>query len=160
MVREAQVRKALGLGQNDELDERGVFSPRDAPELAENPPGAEKLEGPGNGGVLLTDEWLSDQELEEHVSEEPDVAAGIPRPRAIPAARARVKRLDIEPRILFFEQVPEPKHSLGAVRAIREGRWVMDSRRESALVFPDKDHDIVVWGEDGTVRLFALRRAA
>lgn len=159
MVREAQVRKSLGLNPNDELDERGVYPPHAPPDLPETPTRLEEKEGPGAGEVLLNEEWLSDQELEEHFSEEPHVSAAIPRPVEIPAARARVKRLDIDSRILVFEQIPEPKSALGAVRAVRGGRWVMDSRSEAALVFADQDHDVVVWGEAGTVRLFALRRA-
>lgn len=151
MVREEKVREALGLSADELLQERGVYVPelREQGDLAEIP---ESEDEPDPGEVLLTQEWLDDDQLAEHFSEDPDLSA------ALPGARSRAKRLDLDPGVLVLEGLPRPANSLGQVRHLGADRWVMDSRREpAALVLPHDEQQIALWGEGGTVRLFALR---
>jgi hypothetical protein len=47
------------------------------------------------------------------------------------------------------------------VSRLRRGAWVLDARGEpSAIAVPAAyhDHEVVIWGEGGDVRLYDLRR--
>lgn len=152
-MKEADVQRALGLGGEDRLQEQGVYPPPDrdpARDLARLPNLAVL---PGPGEVVLTEEWLSDLDLETHFSADGRLEA------SLPGRRLRALRLDIDPAVLVFEHVPAPLNSLGAVHpGGADGCWIMDTRgAPAALVLPDDDHDLVIWGEYGTVRLFAVR---
>jgi hypothetical protein len=148
-VHEAEVRRALGIGPEEILEERGIYPPPAGEDLAAAPTMGYR---PGRGEVVLAEEWLSESELGTHFSDDPRLTA------ALPGGHGRVKRLDVDPRILVFEHVPPPTNSLGAVRIFGERIIVMDTRgKPAALVLPDGGHDLVIWGEGGNVRLFALR---
>jgi hypothetical protein len=147
-VLEARVLRALGISPDEHLEERGVYPPRASGDMAEVPTGSYQ---PGPEEVVLVEEWLSDAELEHHFSADPTLSA------ALPWRRGHVKRLDVDPRILLFEDLEPPANSFGPVRAAGSGRWIMDTRAEpAALVIPNRSHHLVVWGEEGVVRLFAL----
>jgi hypothetical protein len=148
-VLEARVLRVLGISPDEHLEERGVYPPREAGgDMAEVPAGSYQ---PGREEVVLVEEWLSDAELEHHFSADPTLSA------ALPSRHGLVKRLDVDPRILMFEDLDPPANSFGPVRSVGRGRWIMDTRAEpAALVIPNRSHHLVVWGEEGVVRLFAL----
>ena len=150
---EDAVKRALGIGGGEHLQEEGVFFPPDrdtARDLARLPNLAVL---PGPGEVVLTAEWLSDLDLETHFSADGRLEA------ALPHRRCRALRLDVDPAVLVFEHLPAPTNSLGAVHpGGTDGCWIMDTRDgPAALVLPDHDHDLVLWGEHGAVRLYAVR---
>lgn len=156
MVREAAVQSALGLGPDEQLQERGVYRPSLDGELAQPPSGPERSATLGPGETILGPEWLDDEQLEHQFSADPVLAAAFP-------SGARVTRADIEPRILLLENIPTPTNSVGHVRLLGKNRWVLDSRGDVAalqLPYPEDDHDLVVWGERGEVRLFTVRHAS
>jgi hypothetical protein len=148
MVMEHVVRRLLDLSEQDRLEERGVFPPPAMQGMA-RPPSDAALEP---SELLLGEEWLDDEEMAGHFTEEPRIAAGLPR--------GRVKRLLVEPRILVFEGTPVPRVLRGRVVHNRADTWVQDARDGPALlVFPADHHEVVVFSQKGDVRLFVLRRA-
>jgi hypothetical protein len=147
-MHETQVARALGFGPDEVLEERGVFPAMQPEDLATV---SSLGEDPGRDEVLLTEEWLSDSELETRFSDDPRLTAALP-------SGGRVKRLDVDPRVIVFEEIERPTNSLGQVRMLRDGTWIMDTRSDpAALVIPNSRYQLVVWGEGGSVRLFALR---
>ena len=86
------------------------------------------------------------------------VAADANLSAALP--EGRVKRLDIDRRFLVLEDLPAGTRQCG--RVVRtNGKWWLDARGEpAALAIPKNGFDVVLWGENGDVRLYALRRAA
>jgi hypothetical protein len=149
-MREELVRQVLGLDEGDKLNERGIYPPPPSDELEPMPAGSDS---PGRGEVILSPEWLEEHDAEEYFASDEKLAAALPR--------GRVKRLGIEPRVLVLEDVPEPTVRRGQVSRLRRGAWVVDARGEpSAIAVPaaDHDHEVVIWGEAGDVRLYDLRR--
>ena len=148
MVQEDIVRRALGIKDSEHLQERGIYHPPSRVELAQVPPSRE----PGApSDLLLAEEWLSDSDLAEHFSEDSALAAVLPQ--------GTVKRLDIDPRIIVVEGLPEPTRRLGDIRSTGTNAWIIDSRDgPTALAVAQGDHEIVFWIDNGAVRLFALRR--
>lgn len=147
VIDEATVRQFLQAGSNDRIQEVGVFP---APQV--------DLAGPVALGTLpegeelaLSDDWLSVAELETHFSDEPKIAAVLPG--------GRVRRLDVDPRILTFEDVAEPRVAKGPVRQIDQRTWILDSRKEPAVLsFGNDDREVVIWGDSGLVWVFLLRK--
>lgn len=154
-MQETKVLQALGLDPDESLQERGVFYPADHDDqLAQLPSGVPRGHDPGPGEVILTDEWLNNRELSEHFSADTLLQA------ALPQNGSQVKRADVEPRILLFEHLPPPVNSFGQVHYLGDGSWVMDSRGEpAALVFSHGDRDVVIWGQEGAIRLFSVQHA-
>jgi hypothetical protein len=149
-MNEVTVERALGIGGDEFLQEIGVF-PAPAPD--QEPDRVPRLDAlPGPDEIVLTEEWLSAVDLEIHFSSDGRLEG------ALPGRVGRALRLDIDPSVLVFEHLPWPANSLGSVHPAGDGRWIMDTRGgPAALVIPDGDHDLVIWGERGTVRMFALR---
>ncbi len=146
-MREEKVREVLGLGDRDQLDEQGVFPPPRADDLAPPIPG----QGALAPGVVLGEEWLNEQEMAELFSDDPTISAVLPEGRA--------KRLDVDPRIVVFEDLPEATATEGDVFPAGGRSLVMDARvGPAALVLPAGDHEVVLLGEQGDLRLFVLRR--
>lgn len=105
--------------------------------------------------VELTEEWLDDAELATRFSADSTLAA------ALPGRHGRAKRLDIDPRIVVFEGTPPPTNSCGPTRHVGHERWVMDTRAHpAALVLPNAQHRLVIWGEAGLVWLYELTEPA
>lgn len=149
-MHEQTVQRALGIGPDQVLHDRGIYQPpvgeglTDAPALGRAPA----------NDVVLTEEWLTEDELEARFSSDTRLAAALPV--------GRVKRLDADPRIVLFEDIDPPQNSLGPVMLIRDRTWLMDTRDQpAALVLPGADQrSLVLWGEHGAIRLFALCPAA
>lgn len=150
MAREETVKKTLGLSDSDKLNERGVYRRPMTPDLVEHPSGNDPV--PQNE-VLLSEEWLSNRQLEEHFSIDRDLNAALPQ--------GLCKRLDLDPRILVLEGISEPTRRVGEIKASGQDAWILDSREgPSALAVPQGDHELIFWAENGDVRLFALRHEA
>jgi hypothetical protein len=147
MAREEIVRELLHLDPRDQLDERGVFPPPETADLA-TPPGTAPL----GDETTLTAEWLGERDLEQLFSADSTIEAALPS--------GQVKRLDVDPRVLVFEGVPTDTTAVGAVVAAAENRLIMDARVGPALLaFSEADHEVIILGERGDLRLFVLRRA-
>ena len=149
-VHEDTVQKALGIGPDQILHERGIY---EAP-VNEGLAGAPVLGRVPADDVILSEEWLTEDELRTRFSSDSRLAAALPA--------GRIKRLDADPRIVLFEDIDPPQNSLGPVMLIRDRTWLMDTRGQpAALVLADGDQrSLVLWGERGAIRLFALCPAA
>lgn len=135
MAREEIVRETLGLGETDLLNERGVYH------------------APENEGEALPEEWLDDQALAERFVSADRLSAAL--------GRGSAKRLVIEPRVIVLEGIDEPTLKAGAVGRARGGGWIIDTRNApAAIAVSAGDHEVLIWGEGGHVRLFELRRSA
>lgn len=145
---EADVRRLLSIDSEHRILEVGVFRPPPV-DLA----GHVALGGLPEGEELaISEEWLSDDDLQAHFSNAPRLSALLPG--------VRVKRLDIDPRILTFEDLPAPAATHGRVTQMSDGHWALDSRAEPAVIVIRRDRrDVVIWGESSEVRVFLLRRA-
>jgi len=143
------IRRALLLSSSDEIHEIGVFP---APPVDLAGPYIAVGHLPEGEEIALSDEWLAERDLETHVSDEPLLAAMLPR--------GRVRRLDVDPRIVIFEDIPHAEAVRGPIYRTRNGKWILDSRTEPAILIllSSAVHDLVIWGESGQVRVFAVRR--
>jgi hypothetical protein len=140
------IEQLLQTYENAGVEEIGVFRPP-AIDLG-RPTTVEGL--PEGEEYAAAQEWFSDADLETHFSDDPTITALLPEGLA--------KRLDIEPRILTFEHLPPPKHVRGPVASAGDGRWVLDTRGEPAvIVLATAHYDLVLWGGSGELRAYALR---
>lgn len=146
MLSEMEVRRALGLAAEDSVQELGVFIPPEVDWSGELP----EARLPSGEELALSEEWLSDTDLEGHFSNEPTLTALL--------WRGRAKRLDVDPRILVFENIPTPRWTQGRVTSF-DGRWVLDSRSQPAILELSNQHrELVFWGQEGKIRIYAVER--
>ncbi len=128
MNQDRLMREVTGTSKNAGIEEIGVFY---APPIDFGRP-VSTAGLPEGEEYAASDEWFSNADLETHFSEESRITALLPQGHA--------------------------KNIYGAVAKAGEGRWVLDSRDEPAvLVIQTASYDLVLWGQSGAVRAFAVR---
>jgi hypothetical protein len=147
MVGERKLRAALQLGPRDRVEEVGVFPQPDREvDVEASYAGVAEEEGEAMSSDLLVTLGIG-----RSASTEPRIEASLPSGHA--------KRFDADPRVLLLEGIPTPKLVLGPVKHRTDDAWLVDTRRKPAVILLERDGaELVVWGEEGSVRLFAVER--
>ena len=149
MAGEAEVRAALQLGPRDQVEEIGVF-PQASPEVNARDSYAGEAE---ERGQEMSGDLLATLGIGRKATVESRIDAVLPQGHA--------KRFDSDPRVLLLEDIPSPKLALGPVKHRTDDAWLVDTRREPAVLVMEMDErELVVWGQNAEVRLFAVRRVA
>jgi hypothetical protein len=153
MNREQQVRDVLGLDETVRVLEIAWFPASDRTRFMEE--SLSELEANGESGdwpagQALADETLGVISAAEATSPDPDLEEVFPA--------ARVRRSEVDTRILVLEGVPDSAVAEGPVEQTGPGTWMIDTRGEyPAIIYVGhRKSGVAMWASNGEIRVFSV----